>query len=94
MIFVVFSLYGCINTRPAVCSNKTSSITSEQAIDIATRAVHIEDRSAYKLELTEEHTDYVGYLVYYEARNEGSTPSFGTISVDYCGKVLGVSKPL
>jgi len=93
-LLVAFSLSGCAGTREAICSKKATAITSEQAIDIAVKAVHIKDRGAYKLELTEEQGDYVGYLVYYEAKNEGSIPSFGTVAVDFCGKVLGISRPL
>ena len=87
-------LSACASRRQGFCPKSANSISPETAIDIAVAWVHINDRTKYKLDVSEGGGDYVGYLVYYEAIDEGGVPSFGVVAVDYCGKVWGVSKPL
>jgi len=87
-------LSGCVSTREGFCQKSANSIAPDAAINIAVQTVGIKDRTKYKIELSEGEGDYVGYIVYYEAREDGSIPSFGSVTVDYCGKVWGVSRPL
>lgn len=67
------------------------TISQEEAIQIALRAKKIKRPSAYDLSVDK---DEIVYYVSFKAKDESMVPSFGTVAVDYCGKVVTSTAPL
>lgn len=73
------------------CTSGATDISSGEAIRIMLQIKNIQDRSAYEITVDRYK---IGYAVFFKAKDESKTPSFGTVVVDYCGQVLSVTGPL
>ena len=52
---------------------------------------NIVDPTQYKTSVSQYE---LGYIVFFKSKKEGRVPSFGTVAVDFCGKVVTVTAPL
>lgn len=68
-----------------------ATVSPKEALHIALRYKGIVSTSEYETSVDRYE---LGYIVYFNAKEEGKATSFGTVSVDFCGEVTGVSAPL